>query len=206
MQAALPPFSRAPSGAPAALGQPLQQQGAKPLVFADVYQEHFGFVWRSARGLGVRPPAIEDVVQEIFVVVHRLLGEFEGRSTVRTWLSRIVLNVVRHHRRSLARKSPHELSREPPPDPDALPARGPDPCETAELSEGTRLVQRLLESLDEEKREVLVLAELEQLTVPEIADALGLKLNTAYSRLRLARRAFDESLARDRAQYPRRQA
>jgi RNA polymerase sigma-70 factor, ECF subfamily len=169
-------------------------------LFTDVYREYFAFVWRNARGLGTRPAALEDVVQEIFVVVHRRLPEFEGRSSVRTWLSRIVLNVVRHHRRSLSRKSPHERSDEESRDPEGLPTRGRDPYELAALSEGTRLVQRILDSLDDEKREVLVLAEFEDLAVPEIAEALGLNLNTAYSRLRLARKAFDEALARHRAQ------
>ena len=88
--------------------------------FARVYQEYFGFVWRNALSLGVRASALDDVTQEVFVIVHRRLGEFEGRSSFRTWLSGIVLNVVRHHRRSLARKSPHELEREETKDPDEL--------------------------------------------------------------------------------------
>jgi RNA polymerase sigma-70 factor (ECF subfamily) len=175
-------------------------------AFADVYRDYFGFVWRSARALGARPAAIEDVVQEIFVVVHRLLPEFEGRSTLRTWLSKIVLNVVRHHLRSVVRKSPHERVRDEPVDPDALQASGPDPYERAVVSERTRLVQRVLDSLDREKRELLVLAEFEELTMPEISAAMGLKLNTAYSRLRLARRAFDEGLAHHRAEDSRRRS
>ena len=112
-------------------------------AFAEVYRDYFDFVWRSVRALGTRHGAVEDVVQEIFVVVHRRLPEFEGRSTMRTWLSKIVLNVVRHHRRSVVRKSPHELSNEEPQDPDALPTKGHDPYESAALSERTRLVQRL---------------------------------------------------------------
>src|SRR5262249_39914639 len=114
--------------------------------------------------------------------------------------SGIVLNVVRHHRRSVARKSPHELSNEAPTDPEALRAHGADPYEAAAMAEGTRVLQRLIDELDDEKREVLVLAELEETPVPEIAEALGLKLNTAYSRLRLAREDFDKALARHRAQ------
>jgi RNA polymerase sigma-70 factor (ECF subfamily) len=191
MAAVAPPI---PPGAPLAAGAIVHAEAPK-LVFVEVYRQYFGFVWRSARALGARPPATEDVVQEIFVVVHRLLPEFQGRSTLRTWLSKIVLNVVRHHRRSLVRRSPHEVSGEEVSDPDTVAAKGLDPFETAVLSERTRLVQRVLDALDDEKREVLVLAEFEELTVPEIAEALGLKLNTAYSRLRLARRAFDENLA-----------
>jgi RNA polymerase sigma-70 factor (ECF subfamily) len=190
MVAAVPPISaRSPA-----------ESAAPGLVFADVYKEYFAFVWRSARGLGVRPAALDDVVQEIFVVVHRRLPEFAARSSMRTWLSGIVLNVVRHHRRSVSRKSPHELSTETPADPEALRASGADPYEAAALAEGTRVLQRLLDELDEEKREVLVLAELEEMPVPEIAEALGLKLNTAYSRLRLAREEFDRALSRHRAQ------
>jgi len=190
MVAAVPPISARSPQDPATIS----------LAFADVYKEYFGFVWRSARGLGVRPAALDDVVQEIFVVVHRRLPEFAARSSVRTWLSGIVLNVVRHHRRSVVRKSPHELSSEEPADPDVLRASGADPYESAALAERTRLLQRLLDELDEEKREVLVLAELEEMPVPEIAEALGLKLNTTYSRLRLAREEFEKALARQRAQ------
>ena len=160
-------------------------------------------MWRSASSLGVRPSAVDDVSQEVFVIVSRRLAEFEGRSSFRTWLSGIVLNVVRHHRRSLLRKSPHELSREEAGDPDELPSSADDPYENAVHAEGTRLLQRLLDDLDDEKREVLVLAELEQFTVPEIAEALSLNVNTAYSRLRLAREQFDQGLARHRARTER---
>jgi RNA polymerase sigma-70 factor (ECF subfamily) len=192
MTAAVPPISATSHVDPMAAHE--------SLAFADVYRNNFSFVWRSVRCLGVRPPAMDDVVQEIFIAVHRGLPAFAGRSSVRTWVSGIVLNVVRHHRRSLVRKSPHELSREPPADPEALRATDANPHQAAELAEGTRLLQQLLDELDYDKREVLVLAELEEMPVPEIADALGLKLNTAYSRLRLAREELDKALARHRAQ------
>jgi RNA polymerase sigma-70 factor, ECF subfamily len=179
--------------------------GCGRAVFADVYREHLGFVWRSARGLGVWPAAIDDVVQEIFVVVHRRLPEFEGRSSLRTWLSGIVLNVVRHHRRTVRRKSPHELSREEALDPDAQRSPDRDPHQAAVHAEEARLVHRILEGIDDEKREVLVLAELEGLPVPEIAEALGIKLNTAYSRLRLAREDFERAVVRHEASERRSQ-
>ena len=62
-----------------------------------------------------------------------------------------------------------------------------------------RVLHRLLDELDDDKRTVFVLAELEQTTAPEIADALGIPLNTVYSRLRAARIEFDKALARHRA-------
>lgn len=181
---------------------PEQLEGTHTQVpaFATVYREHLAFVFRSARALGVRPAAVDDVVQEVFVVVHKRLGSFDGRAKIKTWISRILLNVVHHHRRTLARKSPRPRMDDEPRDPDELPASGPNPCEVLVLGERAQIVQRLLDSMDDDKREMLVLAEIEELPVPEIAEILGVKLNTAYSRLRLARRAFDDAVARARAQ------
>ena len=66
----------------------------------------------------------------------------------------------------------------------------PGPHEIATQAEAVRLVDQLLEALDDEKREVFVLAELEQMTAPEIAAALAIPVNTVYSRLRMAREEF----------------
>src|SRR4051812_47456553 len=163
------------------------------LTLEDVYREHFAFVWRSAKRLGVRDASLDDVVQEVFVVVHRRLASFEGRSTLRTWLFGITLRVARDHRRAMKRKSPEATV-----DPDTLRAAG-GPGESAEKNEAVRVLHTLLDELDDERREVFVMSELEQMTMPEIADALGLNLNTAYARLRLARQEFETALARHRA-------
>lgn len=177
--------------------RPLATAGVPTL--GEVYRAHFDFVWRAVRALGVRDGAIDDVVQEVFVVAQRKLPGFEARSSMRTWLSGIVLNVVRHHRRSVHRKSPHERSSESPTDVDTLPTTGPGPDDVVSLREGARLLREVLDGLDEKKREVLVLAELEGFSSPEIAQILGISLNTVYSRLRLAREAFERHAARCRA-------
>jgi RNA polymerase sigma-70 factor (ECF subfamily) len=166
--------------------------------FAEIYQEQVAFIWRAARGLGVRAESLDDVVQETFVVVHRRLPEWAGRSPLRPWVWAILLNVVRHHRRTKVRKSPHEMANSA--DPDELRADSRDPCEEASHSEETRLLGQLLDELDDKAREILVLSELEELSVPEIAAILDIKLATAYSRLRLARAKLDQALARHRAQ------
>lgn len=166
--------------------------GARP-TFEDVYREHFAFVWRSARRLGVQPGALDDVVQEIFVVVHRRLAGFEGRSSLRTWLFGITLRIARDQRRSVAAR-PHE-----PLDIEHLSAPGPGPREALEKAEAVALLYALLDELDEERREIFVMAELEQITMPEIAATLGLNVNTAYARLRAARQTFEAALARHRA-------
>ena len=176
----------------------------RPSSFGEVYDAHFAFVWRSARRLGAPALTIDDVVQETFVIVHRRLAEFEGRSSLKTWLFGIVLNVVRAHRRALFAKHPHALRSEGTADLEAVRDTAPGPHEIATQAEAVRLVDRLLGALDEDKREVFVLAELEQMSAPEIATAVGIPLNTVYSRLRLARQEFAAAAARHRARDERR--
>ncbi len=163
-------------------------------TFEAVYDEHFDFVWRSARRLGVPDRHVDDAVQDAFVVVHRKLAEFDGRASIRTWLFAIVRRVASDHRRRVARKE----------HPGELPASVPDPSEAtplraAEQAEAVRTLHALLGALPDDQREVFVLAELEQMSAPEIADAVGAKVNTVYSRLRLARAAFNKAVARHTA-------
>lgn len=169
-------------------------------TFDDVYDEHFAFVWRSARALGVPDHAVDDVAQEIFVTVHARLDDFEGRSTLRTWIYGIARNVVRAHRRAGKKHDRGDLPHEGSVDPDSLAdAAEKDPESRAARAEAAQVLITLLDSLDDDKREVFVLAELEQLTVPEIAEMLEEKPNTVYSRLRLAREAFAAAAERHRA-------
>jgi RNA polymerase sigma-70 factor (ECF subfamily) len=170
------------------------QQAEVRLELDDVYREHFAFVWRSARRLGVRDGSLDDVVQEVFVIVHRRLGGFEGRSSIKTWLFGITLRVARDHRRSTARREPAE-----PIDPDTLRTSAPGPSESLEKAEATRLLHAILDEMDDERREIFVMAELEQMTMPDIASTLGINVNTSYARLRAARQSFEEALSRHRA-------
>jgi RNA polymerase sigma-70 factor (ECF subfamily) len=164
------------------------------VAFDDVYRAHFAFVWRSAKRLGVRDASLDDVVQEVFVVVHRRLASFEGRSSLKTWLFGITLRVVRDHRRAARRKDPGA-----PVDPDSLGAATGGPGENAEKAEAVRVLHALLDELPDDRREVFVMVELEQMAIPEIAEALGINVNTAYARLRVARQEFEQALARHRA-------
>jgi RNA polymerase sigma-70 factor, ECF subfamily len=168
------------------------------LELDEVYREHFAFVWRSAKRLGVRDGSVDDVVQEVFVIVHRRLGDFEGRSALSTWLFGITLRVVRDHKRSAARRNTNEGPNGPI-DPDSLRTSSPGPGESMEKAEAIRLLHTLLDEMDDERREVFVMAELEQMPMPEIAAATGTNVNTCYARLRAARQSFEASLARHRA-------
>jgi RNA polymerase sigma-70 factor (ECF subfamily) len=164
--------------------------------FDRVYEDHVDFVWRSVRRLGVHEAAVEDVVQRVFLVVHQRLAGFEERSSLKTWLFSIVFHAVREHRRSVRRKSPHWLSQ--PTDPDGLADTATNPDEALEQAEASRVIDRLLESLEEDKRVVFVMAELEQLTAAEISQATGMEPKAVYSRLRAARVDFERAAARMR--------
>jgi RNA polymerase sigma-70 factor (ECF subfamily) len=165
------------------------------LAFDDLYRDHFSFVWRSAKRLGVSDASLDDVVQEVFVVVHRKLGDFEGRSSLRTWLFGIALRVTREYRRSAARKPTGAGTI----DPDSLGTSAACPGESIEKAQAVRLLHAILDELDEERREVFVMSELEQIGMADIALTLGINVNTAYARLRAARKSFEDALARHRA-------
>ncbi len=160
------------------------------------YKEHFAFVWRSLRRLGVPEAALDDAAQDVFIVALRRRAEFRGRSSYRTWLFGIAANVAREQRRSGRRAAVLE------PIDEALQSSQSSPLEQATDAEAVRFVEAFLATLDDAKREVFILAELEQMPAPEIADAVGAKLNTVYSRLRAAREAFALLLERQAAGEP----
>ncbi|AKU93662.1 RNA polymerase sigma factor RpoE [Labilithrix luteola] len=155
------------------------------ITFSEVYTQYYRFVWRVLRAFGVPPTIVEDVAQDVFVVVHRRLPEFEGRSDVRTWLFRIAKWVVTDERRRRRAKPAHE-----PLDDAAVADARPGPFEMAARSEAVRTLERILGRMDEEKRIVFVLMDLEEMKALEVADLLATNVNTVYSRLRLAREQF----------------
>jgi RNA polymerase sigma-70 factor (ECF subfamily) len=175
--------------------------GARPdaIDFESVYAEHFSFVWRMARRLGVADEALDDVCQEVFVVVHRRLHEFEGRSSLKTWVFGILHNVVLVHHRALGRKSPAHRSAAPLVDPETLVDAAAGPYEQLSNAQASAIAQRLLDQVDEDKRTILVLVELEEMSVAEVSEAIGLNLNTTHARLRAARKQFTQAVTRYRA-------
>jgi RNA polymerase sigma-70 factor (ECF subfamily) len=161
--------------------------------FEQIYAEEFAFVWRCLRSLGVRDGELDDAAQEVFVAVHRGLSSFRADATIRTWLFGIVRNVAFKQRRRFARKPPGTDAA--PPDP---PAPGASPLERAQEQEAARFVRAFLARQNEKKREVFVLAVLEGMNIPDVAEALSIPLNTAYTRLRSVRTDFHKALARRR--------
>lgn len=166
--------------------------------FLALYDELSPMAFRMARRLGVPDEALDDVVQEIFVVVHRRLPEFAERSSPKTWVTGIALRVVQGFRRGARRR----LSRlEPTAEVDEYPVHAHGPEVEAERGEAVAFLRAFLDQLDDDKRTAFVLCELEQLTAPEIAEVTGANLNTVYARIRAARRLFEDAIARRRASH-----
>jgi RNA polymerase sigma-70 factor (ECF subfamily) len=168
------------------------------LDFDAIYEDLVEFVWRTVRRMGVRAADADDVVQDVFVIVHHRLAEFEGRSQLKTWIFKILVHVVRHYWRTHQRK-PGDRAGEDVALLQTLPAdRESGPAASLERVEAVRILDRLLAGLDEDKREVFVLAEIEEMTAVEIAEIVDANPNTVASRLRAARQDFEKALVRFR--------
>lgn len=158
-----------------------------------IYDEYFDFVWRSLRRLGVRAGLLEDALQDVFLVVHRRLADFEQRSSLKTWLFGICLRVASDYaRRARGRPATTELL-------EVADADAPDPLEQAARSEAVEFLDAQLCALDPDKRAVFILGELEGMSGPEIAEAVGANVNTVMSRLKAARAQFEAAVRRHQA-------
>lgn len=156
-----------------------------------VFDAHFGWVWNTLRRLGVSEGDAPDLAQEVFVIVHSLLGDYDPERPIRPWLFGIAYRVacrwraLARHRRELPIDAPFDA-----PDP------RPSADEALEQHEARALVLRALDTIDLPRRAVLVMNVLDEQPMPEVAEALGIPVNTAYSRLRLARADFAKAVHR----------
>jgi len=166
--------------------------------FREVYKHYFSFVWSCTRRMGVDPSDVDDVVQEIFIVIHGKVATLEQPESLRSWIYGIVRRTASTYHRAKRAKlaSVAAFSSEPEMQyPHPL-----SPLELAEQSDQVRLLWSLLAKLDPPKREAFVLAEFDDMTVPEIASAIDVPLNTVYSRLRTAKLEIEAALAKHHAQ------
>lgn len=162
-------------------------------AFRSMYEAHVDFVWRNLRRLGVCAAEADDKAQEVFVIAHRRFADFEDRGHgPRAWLFQIVLRVASDARRH-RRRHPED-----PDGGDSLQHQRVEASQQDELArrEALSRLDRALETIDVARRAVLVLHEIEEMTAPEIAEILGIPLNTVYSRLRVARTELESALAR----------
>ena len=163
--------------------------------FQVIYRRYFRFVWLTARNLGVGPEAIDDITQEIFVVVHRRLDTLRNPEALRDWIYGIVRRAASSHRRWQSLRNLESYRYEVGSESEAD-SPDPTPLESFERNANLQLLGALLGQLEEPKRQVFALVEIDDLTVPEAAGILQIPLNTAYSRLRSARQAFEAALLR----------
>jgi RNA polymerase sigma-70 factor, ECF subfamily len=162
---------------------PQRPFSARSLSVAALYAEHATLVRRVLRTHGVEGPCLEDAVQDVFLVAFRRHADFVPIASYKTWLFAIAIKVARDHRRRRSRKGGLTELQE-----SEIPCPNTDPFAAVAAMQGLSALNRKLQRLPGERREVFLLAELAQMTAPEIAKLLSVKLNTVYSRLRAARR------------------
>jgi RNA polymerase sigma-70 factor (ECF subfamily) len=174
--------------------EPARERPRENVSFRAVFESEFGYVWNTLRRLGVAERDAEDVAHDTFVVVHRRLGDYEPERPLRPWLFGIAYRTASDYRR-LARHR-HEVLDEP--SDLELVDDGPDAEERLADAEARALFMRTLDALSLDRRAVLVMHDIDGHPIPEVAAALSIPLNTAYSRLRLAREDFHAELERAR--------
>jgi RNA polymerase sigma-70 factor (ECF subfamily) len=164
--------------------------GAQAPSLSDIYDSHFGYVWTILRRLGVWDRDLEDAVHDVFIVVHRRLADFDPARPVRPWLAGIATRVASEFRRR-ARNRREVVSEDTEMEAASVHQR-PTPSAEDNLADKEKrlLVQKGLEALDEDRRAVLVLHDIEGHAMPDIAASLEVNVNTLYARLRAARAEF----------------
>lgn len=155
------------------------------------FEQYGDFVWRVLQRLGVHDADREDITQEIFVVVHRQIGGFDGRSRMTTWLYGIAYRVVSTHRRRAWVRRERPTAELP-----ETAASGAGPEQAASDAEERRKLEEVLDLMDLEKRAVFVMHELDEMSCDEVAAALGVPVGTVHSRLHHARDSFRAALKR----------
>jgi RNA polymerase sigma-70 factor (ECF subfamily) len=188
------------------LAPPSEPDAVPAMSPAALYETHLRVVWRNLRRLGVADELLEDATQDVFVTVHRRWESYDpSASSIETWLFGIVIRVAQYHRRTLRRRLARLVPRLWGGSLNEISSDLDGPAEVVAKRQAARLLDRILDELGEHQREILVLVDVEQISVPEAAAILDVNLNTAYTRLRAARRRFQDAVNRLRATERRRE-
>lgn len=160
-------------------------------TFRALFEAEFSYVFHTLRRLGVRDADLEDLTHDVFVTVYRSLPEYDPKRPLRPWLFGMAYRFASDYRR-LARHRREVVDDRRIEPVDASPSAD----ERLATEQARRLVIDALDAVDLDRRAVLVLHDIDGHTMPEIAQALAIPVNTAYSRLRLAREQFRASVQR----------
>lgn len=156
--------------------------------FHQAYQLHVSWLFQTLKRLGARPSFVEDLAHDVFVAAWKAWPHVDLARPLRPWLFGIAYRVMLDHRRR--HQNRFELAA------GELPERSDerdDPSQLVERQQGLTLAARLIAGLEFERRAIFVMHDVEEIPMPDVAEALGVGLNTAYSRLRLARRDFEQA-------------
>ncbi|MBT8491451.1 MAG: RNA polymerase sigma factor [Deltaproteobacteria bacterium] len=166
------------------MGRPVRkvELGIEDAEFADVYRREVGYVWRTCARLGIDERDLADAVHDVFVVAYRKRDSFERERPARPWLFGIARRVAADRRRRQGRVVVLDFEQHSPPTDEA-----------AALA-----LRRAMKRLPDQQLEAFVLFDLEGYSAPEVAEMLGLAVNTVYSRVRLARERLAAILGRKR--------
>lgn len=162
------------------------------LSSADLFKQYAGFVAGFLLRMGVARADLDDVIQEVFLVAHKLGGYSPGPAKPSTYLANIAFRAATSHRRKRQVRAFVRTNEE------LAGAAGVDfhdPERAAESQHELRMLQAALDRLDDDKRAIFIMAEINGETVVAIAAGLGIPVDTAYSRLRAARKLFQEAAA-----------
>jgi RNA polymerase sigma-70 factor (ECF subfamily) len=166
----------------------------RPRELSEVFDAHAAYVGRALSCLGVRQRELADAIQEVFLVVHRRLPELERPSAIRAWLYAICVRKAMSFRRRAARRREDAMAELPEPE-----GRASSPHDELERTRALAVALSILDELDDDKRAVVVLYEIEGFSMKEVAEILGCPLQTAYSRLHAARDRMTEQYRSKRA-------
>ncbi len=175
-------------------------QGGELDAFEALVRAHEKTVYNLALRMTGNPQDAEDMAQEAFLKAYRSLPEFRGESKFSVWLYRIVSNVCLDHLRKQSRRPSSSLTVE---DDDGeeqqfeVPDESASPEKLLEQKLMREAVQRGLNELPDEQRQILLLREIRGLSYEEIGEALGLEAGTVKSRIFRARKRLCAFLLAD---------
>lgn len=156
--------------------------------FWDTLSPHVAWMHRQLRRLGVHPNDLDDVTQDVLVALHRRWSEYDRARSLRSYLFGFLFRTASDYRRRAHRRD--ELAGVE----DSRSVLRTTPEDIVNARDELNLVQRALDQIPEGRREVFVMAAIERHTIPEVAETMGIPMNTAYSRLRVAKREFMEAV------------
>jgi len=183
------------TGHPAEGSSPTEARRLSPSALRRLVQEHYDFIWRLLARLNVSSPEVDDAAQQVFMVLVSRDGLTIKVGSERAFLYGVALRVAKEFRRKKLSQLNHIA-----PDPESLVDRSHDVEAVAERSQARQKLDRILEQMPDNLKEAFILFELEDMSVPQIAEMLAIPTGTVASRLRRARALFQKAVAELRGQ------